>query len=83
VPKRSSSSIDIDAGAREVGSPGKNALERPVQPDAPPAASCQRANPPRGIRRQLNHQFMPIKWELALWRAFLGDEIDAILRDEE
>jgi hypothetical protein len=26
---------------------------------------------------------MPIKGELALWRAFLGDEIDAILRDED
>ena len=25
----------------------------------------------------------PLKAELALWRAFLGDEIDAILRDKD
>jgi hypothetical protein len=61
----------------------KNAVNRPIQADEPRGPSCQSANPPRGIRRQLNHQFMPIKGELALWRAFLGDEIDAILRDKD
>jgi hypothetical protein len=60
----------------------KNALDRPIQANEPRAPSRHCTNPPRGVR-QLNYQFMPIKGELALWRAFLGDEIEAILRDED
>ena len=35
---------------------------------------------PGGSKEQLQ---APIKKELALWRAFVGDEIDAILRNKD
>ena len=36
-----------------------------------------------GPRRRPDPISSPLKGELALWRAFLGDEIDAILRDKD
>jgi hypothetical protein len=35
------------------------------------------------VRTNLPSSLPPCKSELALWRAFLAEEIDAILRDEE
>jgi hypothetical protein len=45
------------------------------------SSSCV-ADLPSETSRQLDYA-RPLKSELALWRAFLGDEIDAILRDED
>jgi hypothetical protein len=39
--------------------------------------------PPPGPHRRPDPLSSPLKAELALWRAFLGDEIDAILRDKD
>jgi hypothetical protein len=83
VPERSTPHAGPRSKNERSPRASKNALERPVQADKSAAPSSQCANPLRGVRGQLNHQFMPIKGELALWRAFLGEEIDAILRDED
>ena len=58
--------------------------QRSVQPDEVPTQSGQYENePPLGPRRRPDPISSPLKAELALWRAFLGDEIDAILRDKD
>jgi hypothetical protein len=39
--------------------------------------------PTRALARPLGPPIASIKKELALWRGFLGDEIDAILHDKD
>ena len=57
---------------------------RSVHPDEAPIQSrlCEN-EPPPDPRRRPDPISSPLKGELALWRAFLGDEIDAILRDKD
>ena len=64
---------------------GEYALRRrSVHPDEAPTQSRQyETEPPPGLRRRPDPISSPLKGELALWRAFLGDEIDAILRDKD
>jgi hypothetical protein len=69
---------------KPAGFCGEYALrQRSVQPDEIPTQSAQYENEPLGLRRRPNPISSPLKSELALWRAFLGDEIDAILRDKD
>ena len=64
---------------------GEYALRRrSVHPDEAPTQSRRyETEPPLGPRRRPDPISSPLKAELALWRAFLGDEIDAILRDKD
>jgi hypothetical protein len=64
---------------------GEYALrQRSVHPDEAPTQSRQyETEPPLGPRRRPDPFSSPLKAELALWRAFLADEIDAILRDKD
>ena len=57
---------------------GDNAQQRLVQADGRRTAELSPQT-----SRQLDYMPAPLKNELALWRAFLGDEIDAILRDKD
>jgi hypothetical protein len=63
---------------------GEFARQRTVHPDEPPPQSRQyETEPPPGPRRRPDPVSSPLKVELALLRAFLGDEIDAILCDKD
>jgi hypothetical protein len=63
---------------------GEYARQRSVHPNEAPTQSRQYENePPLGPRRRPDPISSPLKAELALWRGFLGDEIDAILRDKD
>jgi hypothetical protein len=98
VPKRNLSAINTSPESTEsvgfgasvrrpavvdlVG--GEFTRQRSVHPDEPPTQSRQyETEPPLGPRRRPDALSSPLKAELALWRAFLGDEIDAILRDKD
>jgi hypothetical protein len=64
---------------------GENARQRSVHPEETPAQSRQdETELPLAIRgRRPDPISGQLKAELALWRAFLGDDIDAILRDKD
>jgi hypothetical protein len=48
-----------------------------------PGSAVHQERPPLESSRQVDPGLASHKSELALWRAFLGDEIDAILRDRD
>ena len=50
---------------------------------APTQPRLCETEPPPGSRRRPDPISSPLKGELALWRAFVADEIDAILRDKD
>jgi hypothetical protein len=62
---------------------GEFARQGSVHPDDPPTQTRQyETEPPLGPRRRPDPFSSPLKAELALWRVFLGDEIDAILHED-
>jgi hypothetical protein len=63
---------------------GEYRRRRPVHPDKPQIKPCRNnVELPFGICGQPDTKSALLKAELALWRAFVGDEIDAILRDKD
>jgi hypothetical protein len=63
---------------------GEYRRRRPVHPDKPQTKPRRNdAELPFGICGRPDTKSALLKAELALWRAFLGDEIDAILRDKD
>jgi hypothetical protein len=63
---------------------GEYARQRSAHPDETPTKSSESETElPLAIRRRPDPISPQLKAELALWRAFLGDEIDAILRDKD
>ena len=64
---------------------GEYALrQRSVHLDEAPTQSAQDGNEPLlGPSKRSDPLSSPLKTELALWRAFLRDEIDAILHDKD
>jgi hypothetical protein len=62
----------------------ENPRRRSVHPDEMPTQSRRNeTEQPLTVRRRPDPVWARLKAELALWRAFLGDEIDAILRAKD
>jgi hypothetical protein len=62
---------------------GESRRRRPVQPDQPHKPRRNDVELPFSICGRPDTKSVLLKGELALWRAFLADEIDAILRDKD
>jgi hypothetical protein len=69
--------VDLVSGEYAIRQGSVHSGEAPTQ-----SRLCE-TEPPLGPRRGPDPLSSPLKAEFALWRAFLGDEIDAILRDKD
>jgi len=78
VPKRNPSSIGVGARTRKTRSTAAD----PVAPRPRRSVVATTSDPIEGPR-QVDPGLGLLKSELALWRAFLGEEIDAILYDKD